>query len=175
MTLNEAHEPALAVEDVETLGAMLKVDEGIRARVYLDSLGIETIGVGRNLRDVGLSQDEIDYLLANDIERCVREIRQHRTTRAAWDASDTNRRLVLANMCFNLGISRLLKFRKTLEAWSRKDWARVSVEMLDSKWADQVGNRARRLSGMVRRGTLGVTYQVARTAQRAEHGGGLGA
>jgi lysozyme len=117
--------------------------------VYLDTEGIETIGVGRNLRDRGLSKSEIDYLLDSDIRICIKEL----SGSFPWFKElDTVRKRVLVDMMFNLGMPRLKSFVNMLSAIEKEDWAEASSEMLNSVWAEQVGNRSARLSEMMASG-----------------------
>lgn len=135
--------------DRERLRAELRRDEGVRRRVYNDSMGIPTIGVGRNLRDVGLTDEEVDVLLDNDIERVWSLIIHH----IPWvqKLSDARQR-VIANMAFNLGVSGLLDFKKTLAAIEAGQYEQAADMMLDSRWAGQVHGRATRLADMMRHG-----------------------
>jgi lysozyme len=131
------------------LHAQLKMHEGVESRVYLDTEGIETIGVGRNLRDRGLSKSEIDYLLDSDIRICIKEL----SGSFPWFKElDTVRKRVLVDMMFNLGMPRLKSFVNMLSAIEKEDWAEASSEMLNSVWAEQVGNRSARLSEMMASG-----------------------
>jgi lysozyme len=129
--------------------AQLRLDEGVRTKVYKDSLGIESIGVGRNLRDKGLSMLEVDYLLENDLTDAERDAR---SLVAAFDKLSEERKAVLVNMAFNLGRSRLASFKRFLEAVNAGAWEQASAEMLDSIWASQVGARAQRLAKKMREG-----------------------
>lgn len=137
---------------IEQLTRQLRRDEGVRAHMYYDSEGYATIGVGRLIdprRGGGLRESEIDYLLANDIEEAVAALRD----RLPWfDSLNEARQGVLANMAFNLGVDGLLGFKRTLALVERGDYEAASVEMLDSKWARQVGQRAQRLSEQMRTG-----------------------
>jgi len=134
---------------LEKLKDQIRLHEGVEKKVYLDTEGIETIGVGRNLRDRGLSEDEIDLLLDNDIAICEEEL----INNFEWYAElDEVRKRVLIDMAFNLGMPKLKQFAKMLGAIENKDWANVASEMLDSRWAEQVGNRASRLSEMMETG-----------------------
>ena len=118
-------------------------DEGLRLTVYNDTRGIPTIGVGRNLQDRGITKDEAMLLLENDILDCRTLLAKH----LEWtDQLDTPRREVLINMLFNLGLGGLLKFQKMLDALKQKNYQLAAKEMLDSQWAAQVGNRAKRLA-----------------------------
>lgn len=125
----------------------LEVDEGRRSRLYLDSLGIPTVGVGRNLRDLGLSDSEIDLLLRNDIDRVCKELNRYLPW---WSMMSDDRQRVLANMCFNMGIEKLLGFRNTLRAMEIGDYGEAADGMLASLWARQVGPRAIRLADRMR-------------------------
>jgi lysozyme len=127
----------------------LERDEGCRLKPYEDSLGILTIGIGRNLRDVGISKTEAYILLHNDIERATVNLDQYLPW---WRTLDETRQRVLMNMVFNLGIHRLLDFRRTLASIQGSNFEQAAKEMLDSAWAKQVGPRAIRLSERVRTG-----------------------
>ena len=103
----------------EQLIEELKRDEGVVLTLYQCSAGKNTIGVGRNLDDRGITDDESDYLLSNDIDICIEEL----TNAFPWfvDLSDTRQR-VMVNMCFNLGLSRLMGFKNFLAAMEAGDW-----------------------------------------------------
>ncbi len=124
----------------------LKRDEGVELKAYQDTVGIWTIGIGRNLQDVGVSMAEAEFLLATDIDVAVSELQ--RTFDWFEDLSDARQR-VCVNMCFNLGLTRLLGFKKFLAAMEEGDWETAGVEMLDSKWARQVGARSTRLKDLL--------------------------
>ena len=124
-------------------------DERCVLRVYNDSLGVPTIGVGRNLRDKGLSQHEADILLDNDIL----EVSAAVTSNLPWTMGlDEPRRAVLLNMAFNMGLGGLMEFTKTLAHVEAGEFHEASLEMLRSTWATQVGDRAVRLSIQMRTG-----------------------
>jgi len=138
--------------------------EGMVLTVYKDSLGIDTIGIGRNLKDRGISREELDYLdipnmevvyehgiseadarylALNDIAIVENELcRVHNCV----ENLDSVRQLVLMDMAFNMGVPRLCKFVKMWNAIHEEKWEAASREMLDSKWARQVGRRAKILS-----------------------------
>lgn len=132
-----------------TLRDQLLRDEGCRLKVYADSRGIPTIGVGRNLRDKGISQAEADTMLDADIAEYTAAViaRVPCATRL-----DEARRGVLVSMAFNLGVGGLLAFQKMLAALEAGDYATAATEMLDSDWATQVGPRAERLARQMREG-----------------------
>jgi lysozyme len=130
----------------EKLIEELKRDEGVELRPYKCSAGFLTLGVGRNIEERGITMDESDYLLANDITICEEEA----TRVFKWydTLSDVRQRVVL-NMIFNLGLTKLLNFKKFLAAMEAEDWEEAGKQMLDSRWAKQVGNRADRLEQMI--------------------------
>ena len=127
----------------------LRIHEGVEKTVYNDSEGIPTIGVGRNLRDRGLSDDEIDYLLSNDIDIVVDELDK---VMPWWKDLDEVRQRVLCDLVFNLGMPRFSGFKKSISHMKQQMWDQAADELLDSKWARQVGRRAHTLSEMMRTG-----------------------
>jgi len=128
---------------LDILRRQLPIDEGTRTRPYRDSVGKLTIGVGRNLDDVGLSLGEIAYLLENDIAQADKAAR---ALVPKFDTLTEERKAVLVNMAFNLGHYRLSMFVKLLAAVREARWDYAADEMLDSTWAEQVGERAQRLA-----------------------------
>lgn len=137
---------------MEKIVELLRRHEGVRSRAYKCSAGYWTIGVGRNIDEeggLGLSDDEIDYLLSNDIDRCVKELGSN----FDWFSGlDEIRRDAMINLAFNLGMPRLMKFEKALFAMSNSDWETASKEFLDSRWAEQVGSRATEVAQMIKTG-----------------------
>jgi lysozyme len=131
-----------------TLVDWIKHHEGYRQFVYDDTVGVKTVAYGRNLESVGITREEAEYLLNNDIKRCVSEL-----SRYAWYTEQPQVvRDALVNMCFNLGIARLLGFKKMIAALQAKDYTRAAIEALDSKWARQVPNRAQDIAMQIRQG-----------------------
>lgn len=127
---------------------ILKHDEGVMLKPYTDTVGKLTIGVGRNLTDNGLTEDEIDYLLNNDIDRCIHEL----SVKFDWFLTEKeNVQIVLISMVFNLGMPRFLGFKKMIAAIENEDYKEAAAQMLDSKWARQVGKRANRLSELIQK------------------------
>ncbi|CAH9057651.1 hypothetical protein PSECIP111951_01711 [Pseudoalteromonas holothuriae] len=126
----------------------LTMHEGKKHTAYTCPGGKLTIGVGRNLEDRGLSDDEIDYLLSNDIKSTYAEL--SRRFKGFSELDDVRQR-VLVDMGFNLGMAGLFKFKRMFAALDIKDYDKAAVEMLDSRWACQVGHRAHRLADMMRR------------------------
>lgn len=133
------------------LRAELKRDEEVKLKPYRDSKGKLTIGAGRNLEDVGISQDESDYLLTHDIVRAEADLDAHLPW---WSTLDPVRQRVLANMCFNLGIGKLLTFTNTLPLIQSGHYAAAARGMLNSLWARQVKQRAGRLSQAMKTGVM---------------------
>ena len=126
-------------------------DEGSRSKPYFDTVGKCTIGVGRNLTDKGISSDELDFMLSNDILEVTKELDAHV---GWWSSLDEVRQRALANMCFNLGITRLLQFRNLLAAVQNGTWTNaMSEETRKTPWAHQVGMRAERIIHMFETGT----------------------
>ena len=130
---------------------MLKLHEGVRSHVYLCSAGYETLGVGRNISEsgLGLSDDEIEYLLNNDIKRVREELED---TYFWLPALNEARQDAMIDICFNLGLTRLRGFVKALEAMSREQFDIAADEFMDSRWATQVGNRAVEVTEIIRTG-----------------------
>lgn len=131
------------------LEEQLLADEGLRLKPYRCTAGKLTIGVGRNLDDVGITKAEALFMLRNDMDRVTTDVR----TNLPWYSSlSPARRDVLVNMAFNLGIVGLLKFKNTLKHMQAGEYDLAAAGMLESKWASQVGTRARRLAEMMRTG-----------------------
>jgi len=136
--------------DRELLKSQLVRHEGVRLRPYRDSVGKLTIGIGRNLDDIGITRDEADLMLDNDIDQAVIILE----TVDEYQSTDSIRQTVLANMCFNMGFRRLMGFHKMWKAIGRRDYQSAAREMLDSRWAEQVGSRAQELARIMRTGEV---------------------
>ncbi len=134
---------------IEELVTQLRRDEGVKLKPYRDTVGKLTIGIGRNLDDVGISNVEADTLLKNDIGRTMADLDKHLPW---WLTLDAARRGVLANMAFNMGINGLLSFKNTLALIQQGRFEDAAANMLMSKWATQVGPRAKRLSDQLHTG-----------------------
>ena len=138
---------------IEQLTEQLRRDEGIKATVYKDTLGFDTIGVGRLIDSrkpgAGLRPDEIDYLLKNDIADRVAAL----TKALPWfSVLDDARRGVLVNMAFQLGTAGLLGFKSTLALVAAGKYAEAAEQMLKSRWATQTPARAKRLAEQMKTG-----------------------
>jgi lysozyme len=131
---------------------LLTRDEGLRLKPYRCTAGKLTIGVGRNLEDVGITKAEAEQLLANDISRVVVDI----VKRIPWAMKlDDARFSVIHSMVFQMGIGGVMNFRKFLNALQMGDFTRASIEMMDSKWAQHDSPaRAKRLAEVMRSGKL---------------------
>lgn len=127
----------------------LKRDEGLRLTPYKDAVGKLTIGYGRNLDDVGISTEEANSLLLNDVERTTNDLSKN----LPWIGQmDMVRQAVLLNMAFNIGIHGLMGFKKFLALCEAMSYTDASEEMLNSKFAEQNVARAHRLSVQMRSG-----------------------
>lgn len=120
----------------------LKHHEGFRSKPYQCTSGVWTIGYGFTY----LTRDESDVVLYMRVKQIKQQLASsiHNLSMARQD--------VIVNMAFNLGINGLMNFKKMWAAIHRKDFDRAADEMLDSKWASQVGERAKSLSEQMRTG-----------------------
>jgi lysozyme len=144
--------------------------EGLKLQVYQDTLGIDTIGIGRNLEDRGITQEELDdldiptidhiyeygiteadavYLANNDVQIVEEELlRAH----PCVEQLDSVRQLILMDMAFNMGVPRLCKFIKMWNAIHEEKFDVAAKEMLDSRWANQVKSRSTKLANAMHNG-----------------------
>ena len=138
-------------DDIAVLRQMIKADEGLRLFPYTDTAGRLSIGYGRNLTDVGISQLEASDLLEADITRAIYDLQVAFPFVMKLDGV---RQIVLTDMCFNLGAARLKTFVKMWRAITVGDYTVAAQEMLASQWAYQVGARATRLAAAMASGEL---------------------
>lgn len=132
----------------EELKKWIKSHEGFNNMPYTDSVGKITIGWGRNIEDKGISKDEAELMLNNDIKAAYNDLKGF-----SWYVlAPAGVKKALVNMCFNMGISRLLGFKKMIRALIARDYTKAAIEALDSKWASQVGERAKDVAVMIREG-----------------------
>lgn len=131
----------------------LERDESLRLKPYRDNGPKKklTIGIGRNLEDVGITKGEAYVMCHNDIERCVIDLN---TRLPWWQELDDVRQRVLLNMTFNMGIKDVLEFKKTILLIQGGNYSKAAEEMLRSEWAQEVGSRACRLSKMMANGSM---------------------
>jgi lysozyme len=140
---------ALSEQGHKQLIQQLVNDEGYRKFPYKDTMGFLTIGIGRNLSTVGISMPEAYSLLNTDI--LVAENNVIKLFPVYDDLSD-NRKTVLINMCFNMGIGKLGQFVGVIDAVNAKEYEKAAQEMLASLWAKQEPERAQRLAVLMRSG-----------------------
>jgi len=140
-------------DQLEILQDELLRDEGYRQFPYLCTAGKLTIGIGRNIDDVGISEDEARFLLKNDIEQCLDDCKL--IFGSEWNKFSDVRKRVFLNMRFNLGSAGFRSFKNTIAAAKRHEYEMVAYGMKNSKWYSQVGNRAKRLVTMMRPGYTG--------------------
>jgi lysozyme len=125
----------------------IKKHEGFVEHVYDDSLGIPTIGYGFAIKDLVLDEDIAEEILIRKLEK----LKRNANARFKWleDMPQEVQEVVL-NMCYQLGVTGVSKFRKAISALQEGDWEEAANEMLDSLWARQTPNRAKELSNTVR-------------------------
>ena len=130
---------------MEGLREDLIAEEGIRLKPYLCPAGKLTLGVGRNLDDVGITEDEAMAMLDNDIERVKGQLAKA----FPWlETKSPDVQRAIANMTFQMGIGALLKFKKMLAALQARDYNAARREALDSAWAKQTPQRAKRVTDL---------------------------
>ena len=133
------------------LAEQLKKHEGLRLKPYTDTVGKLTLGIGRNLEDKGITEQEALFMLNNDVDYFYSKL----CRRIGWMKKlDDARQNVLVNMAFNLGIAGLMTFKKMLLACEHGNFKIAATEMLSSKWAEQVGYRANELAEQMRTGQI---------------------
>ena len=130
---------------MEGLREDLIADEGIRLKPYLCPAGKTTIGVGRNLDDVGITEAEAMTLLDDDVARVTAQLAKA----LPWLQGDNVQRAV-GNMTFQMGLGGVLKFKKMLAALQAKDYTTARREALNSAWAKQTPQRAKRVTDLMK-------------------------
>jgi lysozyme len=120
--------------------------EGLRLKPYLCPAGKLTIGIGRNIEDNGISEDEASYMLNNDIKRCENELREIFPN---FDELPENVKIALIDMIFNLGKPRFLQFKKMIQAVKEGDFKKAAEEAKNSRWCRQVGQRCEDVYNML--------------------------
>ena len=138
--------------DVDQLKETLKVDEGVVYEIYNDHLGYPTFGIGHLVLEgdpehgaaVGtpVSEDRVDECFEKDVETVISDCKK---LHEGWDGYPQEVKQIVANMMFNMGLTRLSKFSKHNAALQSGDWKTAAVEGRDSRWYNQVTNRAERL------------------------------
>lgn len=130
----------------DELKRWIKSYEDFSNKPYICTAGKLTIGFGRNIQDNGISDIEAEFMFNNDMKRTEQDLLDCTWyVRAPAPVKDA-----LFNMCFNLGLTRLLGFKKMIKAIVEGDYTNAAIEALDSKWATQVGERAKDIALMIR-------------------------
>lgn len=125
---------------------MLRQQEGVKRFPYFCSANMLTVGAGRNIQSIPFADDEIDLMLSNDIARVTKELAR---TFIWFSNLDGPRKDAMICICYNLGISRLLRFKRAINSMSLSEWSSAKFHFLDSKWAGQVKQRANLLAEMI--------------------------
>lgn len=140
-----------STDDKDAIKALLRQEEGLRLRAYLDTATPPrwTIGYGRNLTDRGITLDEAERFLERDTTEALDELHQ----RWAWfDDLGAVRQMVLVCMVFQMGLFTVTTFARMVEALQRGDYGVAADEMLASKWGAETPRRVKRLASMMRTG-----------------------
>ena len=120
----------------------LTTDEGMRLRIYVDTAGKVTVGVGRNLSDRGISHDEAGVMLLNDIALVAMQLD---ASQPWWRTLDAPRQRVMINLGFNMGVPTLNTFHQFLDLMQQHDWQGAAADLEGTKWYGQVGERGPRM------------------------------
>ena len=138
--------------NIEQLREEISVDEGIKYEIYLDHLDLPTFGIGHLVRDddpeygqpvgTAVSEDRVNECFDKDVEIVIDDCRQ---LYEDFDDLPAEAQLIIANMMFNMGRPRLSQFKGMKRGVDARDWNAAADEMVDSRWYDQVTNRAQRL------------------------------
>ena len=113
--------------------------EGLELKLYFCKSNKPTIGVGRNCLDNGITEEEAMYLLNNDISSVIKKLDKHWI---AWRKLPITAQYVCIDVVFNMGINTWMSFRKTRAYMEMEQWDKAGDELLNSKYAEQVGRRA---------------------------------
>jgi len=142
--------------NVDKLREQLKIDEGVKYEIYNDHLGYATFGIGHLVvegdqehgQPVGtpVTEERVNSVFDSDVELYVKEAKK---VFPNLDDLPEEAQQVIVNMCFNMGAPRLGKFKKFIGGVNAGDWKTAAVEMMDSRWARQVGDRAVRLKNRI--------------------------
>ena len=138
--------------NIEQLSEEIAVDEGVKYEIYLDHLGLPTFGIGHLVRDddpefgqpvgTAVSEDRVNECFDKDVETVINDCRQ---LYEDFDDLPGEAQLIIANMMFNMGRPRLSKFKGMKAGVDARDWNEAADQMVDSRWYNQVTNRAERL------------------------------
>ena len=113
--------------------------EGLVLKSYTCPTGYTSVGVGRNLETNGITEEEAMYLLNNDISTVIKKLDKHWI---AWRKFPIAAQYVCIDLVFNMGINTFMSFRKTRAYMEMGDFEKAGIELLNSKYAEQVGRRA---------------------------------
>ncbi len=127
---------------MKTLEELIRQDEGLSLKVYKDTVGVLTIGYGRNLESVGISQAIADQMMEEDCDR----VREEAQAFWWWGAIDEVRQLVVLSMLFQLGLQKFLGFQRMIIALRSRNYPAAAEEMRSSLWARQTPERAEKLA-----------------------------
>ena len=125
---------------------LITLHEGRMLKAYIDTVGKVTVGVGRNISDKGIRDDEADLMLKNDMQEAWDECAKYPWFLGLSEA----RKAACLDVQFNLGAARFRTFSKFISAMSMGDWETAAAELAASKWATQVGTRARHIEDLIR-------------------------
>tara|TARA_X000000950_G_scaffold280298_1_gene374660 strand:+ start:2570 stop:3040 length:471 start_codon:yes stop_codon:yes gene_type:complete len=138
--------------DIEQLKEQLKIDEGVVYEIYNDHLGYPTFGIGHLVIEgdpelgasvgTAVSESRVDECFEKDVETVIGDCKK---LHDAWDGYPQEVKQIVANMMFNMGLTRLSKFKRHNAALQSGDWKEAAEEGRDSRWYKQVTNRAERL------------------------------
>ena len=121
----------------------IKKNEGYISTVYKDSLGIDTIGYGFAIKDLELEEDLCHVILQRKLKRLEKEV----STRFGWlKKMPPSVKDIVLELCYQMGVTGVSKFKKTIAYLEKSEWKNASIEMLDSRWAKQTPGRAKELS-----------------------------
>ena len=142
--------------NIESLREQLKTDEGVKYEIYKDHLGYPTFGIGHLITEndpehgepdgTEISEDRVNEVFKSDVATFVSEAK---ILFPDLDDLPEIAQQVIVNMAFNMGRPRLSKFKNFIAGVNDRDWVRAAEEMMDSRWADQVGARATRLRNLI--------------------------
>ena len=142
--------------NIEALREQLKIDEGVKYEIYKDHLGYPTFGIGHLITEddpehgepdgTEISEDRVNEIFESDVAKFVSEAK---ILFPDLDELPDVAQQVIVNMAFNMGRPRLSKFKNFIAGVNDRDWVRAAEEMMDSRWADQVGARATRLRNLI--------------------------
>jgi lysozyme len=131
---------------MNTVIDLIKRHEGLSLQLYKDSVGKTTIGYGRNIEDIGISQEEAEYLLQNDLSRAYNEVRKY-----DWFHSlSVARQAAVTDLMLNLGPKKFATFKRFIWAMDNSDWEAAENELKNSLWWSQVGMRGPEIVNLIR-------------------------